>query len=355
MAAVAPTGNGGGGSLWQRITVLPDRYVYGGGLAVLLVVTLIFVGVGGTGVNFPENVLGVSERIGEPCTDGVIPDNLRRATSECVDTATFWLAREGGPVFRAIKVNVQTVLLTLEDFLLWVPWPVMIVGVALLAARLSGRRLAIFSVVSLFGLGIIELWPSAMETLAVIMVAVTISVAIAIPMGIVIARSDRLDAMVRPVLDAMQTMPSFVYLVPVMLFLGVGNVAAVFATVVYAVAPAIRLTSLGIRQVSPEVVEAARSFGTTPRQLLWKVQIPMAMPTIMAGINQTTMMALSMVVIAGLVGAGGLGNVVNQALGRLDPGRALFGGIGIVVLAIIIDRLTQAAARERQQALTGGH
>ena len=135
---------------------------------------------------------------------------------------------------------------------------------------------------------------------------------------------------------------------------GVGNVAAIFATVVYAVAPAIRLTNLGIRQVTPQVVEAARSFGTTPRQLLFKVQLPMAVPTIMAGINQTTMMALSMVVIAGLVGAGGLGNDVNRALGRLEPGKALFGGIGIVVLAIIIDRLTQASARKRQEALAGG-
>ncbi len=355
MAAVAPTGNGGGGSLWQRIASLPDRYIYGGGLAVLLVVALIFVSLWGTGLEPPENAFGISERLGSVCSDGATPDNLGRATSECVDTAIFWTTREGAFVFDTISNAVLQFLLAVEKVFLWIPWPVLIVGVMLLGLKLAGRRIAIFSGATLVGLGFLGLWGSAMETLALIVVAVTISIGIAIPMGIVIARSDTLDALLRPLLDAMQTMPSFVYLVPAVMFFGIGNVPAVFATVIYAVPPAIRLTSLGIRQVSPGVVEAARSFGTTPRQLLWKVQIPMAVPTIMAGINQTTMMALAMVVIASLVGAGGLGEDVNRALGRLEPGKALFGGIGIVVLAIIIDRLTQAAARERQQALTGGH
>ena len=355
MAVAAPTGSGDEGSLWKRILALPDRYVYGGGFAVLLVATLIFVGLWGTGIGFPENFFGVSERLGGACSDGLAPDNLGRATSECVDYAIFWTTREGAFLFDTVANAVLQFLLAVEEVFLWIPWPVLILGIMLLGFRLAGRRIAIFSGATLAAIGVLGLWPSAMETLALIVVAVTISIAIAIPMGIVIARSDTLDAMLRPLLDAMQTMPSFVYLVPAVMFFGIGNVPAIFATVIYAVPPAIRLTSLGIRQVSPGVVEAAQSFGTTSRQLLWKVQIPMAVPTIMAGINQTTMMALAMVVIASLVGAGGLGEDVNRALGRLEPGKALFGGIGIVVLAIIIDRLTQAAARERQQALTGGH
>ena len=154
-----------------------------------------------------------------------------------------------------------------------------------------------------------------------------------------------------PVLDAMQTLPSFVYLVPAIMFFSLGNVPAVMATIIYAVPPAIRLTSLGIRQVSPETLEAARSFGATPTQLLIRVQLPMALPTIMAGINQTTMMALAMVVVGALVGAGGLGEDVLRALGRLEPGKALLAGMAIVLMAIIIDRLTQALAKGQQQAL----
>ena len=174
-----------------------------------------------------------------------------------------------------------------------------------------------------------------------------------IPVGVIAARSNLIDAILRPVLDGMQTMPAFVYLVPAIMFFGIGNVPAIFATVIYAVPPAIRLTNLGIRQVSSETVEAAESFGTTPRQLLLKVQSPMAVPTIMAGINQTTMMALGMVVIASLVGAGGLGEDVLRALSRFQPGEALLGGLAIVALAIITDRVTQAAAKGRQDALSG--
>jgi glycine betaine/proline transport system permease protein len=152
----------------------------------------------------------------------------------------------------------------------------------------------------------------------------------------------------------MQTMPSFVYLLPGVLFFGLGAPAGVFATIIYAVPPVIRLTNLGIRQVSVEAVEAARSFGTTPFQLLTKVQVPMALPTIMAGINQTTMMALAMVVVASLVGAGGLGEAVLRALGRQEAGNSAIAGLAIVIMAIIIDRITQSVARERQERLNAG-
>lgn len=319
--------------LWDTLRSQPDRYLYAGGLIVLLLASLVLVSLWGSEMAFPAD--------------------YSRTLSESVDTAIFWTTRNGDFVFDTISDAVLAFLLWVESVFLWVPWPVLVVAAALLAWKLAGWRVAVFSAGSLVGIGLIGLWASAMETMALIVVAVTISIAIAIPLGIVAARNNTVDALIRPLLDGMQTMPSFVYLVPAVMFFGIGNVPAVFATVIYAVPPAIRLTNLGIRQVSANVVEAARSFGTTPRQLLWKVQVPMAVPTIMAGINQTTMMALAMVVIASLVGAGGLGEDVNRALGRLEPGKALFGGIGIVVLAIIIDRITQAAARERQEALMG--
>lgn len=235
--------------------------------------------------------------------------------------------------------------------MLWFPWPAMITAIGLLAWRLAGWRVSMFSVAALLAIGFVGLWSSAMETLALVTTSVVLAVAIGVPLGVLSARSALADALMRPVLDGMQTMPSFVYLVPAIMFFSLGNVPAVMATIIYAVPPAIRLTSLGIRQVSPETVEAARSFGATPTQLLLKVQMPIAMPTIMAGINQTTMMALAMVVVGALVGAGGLGEDVLRALGRLEPGKALLAGMGIVFMAIIIDRLTQALAKGQQQAL----
>ena len=237
--------------------------------------------------------------------------------------------------------------------LTWVPWPAAILGVSLLSYRMLGYKFGIFTFISLLLLAAFGMWEKAMETLAMIGTSVIISVAIALPIGIMAARSNLLDKILQPILDMMQTMPSFVYLVPAIMFFSLGNVPAVIATVVYAVPPAIRLTNLGIRQVDPEVVEAARSFGATNFQLLMKVQIPMAIPTIMAGINQTIMMALAMVVIAALVGAGGVGEVVWRGLGRQRPGDALIGGIGIVIMAVLIDRLTQALAKSRQEALRG--
>ena len=337
MATQAPTGETETTTIAERFKALPDRYVYLGGLAVFLLVSLVLALIWRDGIGFPVDI--------------------RRSLSDPVRDAIRWMVTHPqiSLIFDGIKNTVQWFLNHVKDAFEWVPWPVMIIGIGLLGLRLAGLKMAIFAVVALLGLGLIGYWQEAMETLALIVVSVTISVVIAIPVGIVVARSDLLDSLLRPILDAMQTMPSFVYLVPAVMFFSIGNVPAVLATVIYAVPPAIRLTSLGIRQVSPNIVEAARSFGTTNRQLLWKVQIPMAVPTIMAGINQTTMMALAMVVIAGLVGARGLGVIVVRALQQQDPGTALFGGLGIVILAIIIDRLTQAAAKERQQALTGGH
>ena len=217
---------------------------------------------------------------------------------------------------------------------------------ALAAWRVSGYRIAITTIIGLLFIGVFELWPEAMLTMTVVSTATFLSIATAIPVGITMAKSDRMEGMIRPVLDLMQTMPSFVYLIPAIYFLGIGLVPAVMATMVYAVPPAIRLTNLGIRLVSPELIEAARAFGTTPMQLLLKIQLPLARPTIMAGVNQTIMMALAMVVVAALVGAGGLGAEVYAGIQQLEFGRGLNGGLAIVVLAVILDRVTQGLAKD---------
>ena len=278
------------------------------------------------------------------------PENVGRDIGKKIDAGVDWVNVKGDPVFDTIKLVVLKVLLNLKSAIVWLPWPAMITAIGLLAWRLAGWRVSLFSAGALLAIGFVGLWSSAMETLALVATSVALSVAIGVPLGVLGARSNLADSMMRPVLDAMQTMPSFVYLVPAIMFFSLGNVPAVMATVIYAVAPAIRLTNLGIRQVSPETVEAARSFGATPTQVLLKVQMPMAMPTIMAGINQTIMMALAMVVVGALVGAGGLGEDVLRALGRIEAGKAALAGTGIVCMAIIIDRITQALAKGQQEA-----
>jgi glycine betaine/proline transport system permease protein len=283
------------------------------------------------------------------------PTDVGRDIGAEIDDGVKWMTREGAWLFSGIKIVILKVLLNLEAALLWLPWPALIVGIALLAWRLAGWKVSLFSIASLLSIGFVGLWPSAMETLALVITSVMLSVAIGVPLGILAARSNVADLVMRPALDGMQTMPAFVYLVPAIMFFSLGNVPAVMATIIYAVPPAIRFTNLGIRQVSPETLEAARSFGTTPMQLLIKVQFPMALPTIMAGINQTTMLALAMVVVAALVGAGGLGEDVWRALGRQEAGNAVLGGLGIVFMAIIIDRVTQALAKGQQDALAGNN
>ncbi|MCB0223303.1 MAG: ABC transporter permease subunit, partial [Anaerolineae bacterium] len=189
-------------------------------------------------------------------------------------------------------------------------------------------------------MGFMGLWDEGMLTLALMAVSVVIALLIGIPLGILAARSDRFEAALRPLLDVMQTLPAFVYLIPVLLFFGIARVPSVIATVIYALPPAIRLTNLGIRQVTPSAVEAARAFGSTPRQTLFKVQIPLAMPTIIAGVNQTIMMAFGIVVIAALIGAGGLGNEVLIALQKQQVGRGFIAGMAIVFMAILLDRIS---------------
>jgi len=285
--------------------------------------------------------------------DMEFPFNWSRPVGSSINDAVRWMTREGAWLFDRMAYAIIMLIVWIKRGLTWIPWPAAILGITLLSLRMIGFRMAAFTLVSLLVLAAFGMWEKAMETMAMIGTSVIISISIALPIGILAARNNVIDKILQPILDMMQTMPSFVYLVPAIMFFSLGNVPAVIATVVYAVPPAIRLTNLGIRQVDPEVVEAARSFGATNFEVLMKVQIPMAIPTIMAGINQTIMMALAMVVIAALVGAGGVGEVVWRGLGRQRPGDALIGGVGIVIMAVLIDRLTQALAKSRQEALKG--
>ncbi len=259
-----------------------------------------------------------------------------------------WLVENYREFFQALKWPVDQTLNGLDAGLNWLPPVVVIAAIAAAAWRYSGYKLAIFSVVTLTFVGLLGLWSETMTTLAMVLSSVVFCTLAGVPLGIMAGRSDRFEATIRPMMDAMQTTPAFVYLVPIVMLFSVGNVAGVLATIVFAMPPIIRLTSLGIRQVHPELVEAAQAFGATRWQVLRRVQIPLAMPTILAGLNQTIMMALSMVVIAALIGAGGLGSPVILGLNTLDIGRAVIGGLGIVLLAIVLDRITQSMAQKPQ-------
>ncbi len=243
-------------------------------------------------------------------------------------------------------------LVWIEKILRGAPWWSVILVVVIVAFAASRR--IVFSLamgVLLALLGILGLWDAGMQTLSLMIMATAISIIIGIPLGILTAKSNPVRAVMLPVLDVMQTLPSFVYLIPVVMLFGLGKIPAIIATVIYAVPPLIRLTDLGIRLVDREVLEASRAFGASSTQQLFGVQLPLALPNIMAGINQTTMMALSMVVIASMIGARGLGYEVLLGINRLEVGRGLLAGLGIVILAVLFDRITQSYGKRKH---TGG-
>ncbi len=231
----------------------------------------------------------------------------------------------------------------LEDLLTAVPWYIILIAIGAIAYHASRCwKRSLLIMLLLFLCGAIGYWEETMQTIVLMLVSTLMAVFIGLPMGIFMARSDRVERVFLPVLDIMQTLPTFVYLIPFVMLLGPGKVPAVLATLVFALPPIVRLTNLGIRQVDPAVVEAADAFGTTARQKLFTVEFPLALPTIMTGINQTTMLALSMVVIASMIGAGGLGYQVLQGIQRLEVSKGLLAGLAIVFLAIIFDRIAQA-------------
>ena len=281
---------------------------------------------------------------------GVFPESWRIHLAEWITEARRWVINNQTThglfllVLNPISDVIDYSLRWVEGVLLWLPWFVIVAATGMAATSILGLKGGLLTAAGVMYFGSVGLWEDSIQTLSLMGVAVVIAVAIGIPIGIWAARRRRVERTLRPVLDAMQTLPAFVYLIPVVLLFGIARVPAIIATVVYALPPVIRLTTLGIRSVEPSTVEAAEMFGATPRQILRKVQLPQAMPTILTGVNQTIMMALGIVVIAALIGAGGLGQVVLESLRRLFVGRALEAGLAIVVLAIIMDRLTHGAA-----------
>jgi len=270
---------------------------------------------------------------------------LRRA----VDDALNWVVRHWGGGFEAAAHPLLMLLKSIENLLIATPWWLIIailVGIAWLSTR--NWKLPAVVLVALLFLGVMDLWEDAMATMALMIAATLTAIVLAIPVGVWMSRSLNVRKSITPLLDLMQTLPSFVYLIPTVMIFGPGKIPALIATIIYASPPLVRLTDLGLRSVDPAVMEASRAFGTNPRQRLLGVQIPLALPTILAGVNQTTMMALSMVVIASMIGAGGLGYQVLQGIGRLEVSRGLFAGLGIVALAIIFDRVTQAFGKQLQ-------
>ena len=265
--------------------------------------------------------------------------------------ATEWMTEKFAFVFNPIKKHFGEFMDWTADSIYSVPPIFIILFVAILAFFLSGKRigLPIFSIIGLWFIYNQGLWQELTFTFTLVLLASILSVLIGVPLGILMSKSSLAEAIIRPILDFMQTMPAFVYLIPAVAFFGIGMVPGVFASLIFAIPPTVRMTNLGIRQVPTELVEAADAYGSTGAQKLFKVELPMAKSTIMAGVNQTVMLALSMVVIASMIGAEGLGREVLSALQRAQVGPGFVAGVAIVILAIIIDRFTQTGSRKKDK------
>ena len=280
----------------------------------------------------------------------MFPESFQWPLRIWIDEFVDWLVITFGDQFELVTDQLNFVLARLEWMLReFLPWWVVLIAIAALTFHASRRLWLTGGIVAIMiFIGSLGLWTQAMQTLSLMLVALTVTILLGIPLGILMALSDRVRAAMLPILDLMQTMPSFVYLIPAVMLFGLGNVSAILATVIYAVPPLIRLTDLGVRLVDREVVEASRAFGASRRQLLFGVQLPLALPNIMAGINQSIMMALAMVVVASMIGARGLGQEVLQGLMRQEAGTGFAGGLAIVALAIVFDRISQAYGRRSQ-------
>jgi len=274
------------------------------------------------------------------------PEIIQFRLGVYVENVVKWLVQNADAIFKAITKGTLNILLAVQSVIMWIPWYIIILVVVLLGIYISTWKSGILYGLMLFAIGGMGLWEEMVITLGIVITAVLISVIIGIPLGIWAAYSKRATLIINPLLDAMQTMPSFVYLIPAVMFFGLGMVPAVFATIIYATPPAIRLTTLAIRGVSKEMLEAAHSFGSPAWKVLFQVELPQAFPTIMTGVNQTTMMAMSMVVTSSMIGAKGLGLNVLTSINQLDVAMGFEAGISIVFIAVIIDRLTQGFANK---------
>ncbi|MFB8229043.1 ABC transporter permease [Cellulosimicrobium sp. NPDC055967] len=271
--------------------------------------------------------------------DTLVP---RIPLGEWVDTFVDWMTTTFRPLFRFVKDVLVGIYDGLDTILSSPPFWVVALALAALALLAKGWKLALGSLVGFVVIAGVDQWDNAMDTLALVLLSAVLALVVAIPVGIWAARDDRVSAVVRPVLDFMQTMPAFVYLIPTVVIFLTGPVPGIIATIIFAMAPGVRFTELGIRQVDKEVVEAGQAFGATPGRILRQIQLPLALPTIMAGVNQVIMLSLSMVVIAGMVGAGGLGNDVVAALQRVNVALGFEAGLAVVILAMFLDRVTSA-------------
>jgi glycine betaine/proline transport system permease protein len=270
--------------------------------------------------------------------------------AEWTENGVDWITDNFDGVFDVLDSAIDLIVGSLEYVLLAAPALLMVAILGVIALLLAGWRVALFTALGLVFVISLDLWAASMETLALVLAATVVALAIGIPIGIIAAKVGAVEAAARPILDIAQTMPAFVYLVPTVVLLGIGAGPALIATVIFAMPPAVRLTMLGIQQVPKDTVEAAHAFGATPWQTLFKVELPLSLKTIMAGVNQVIMLSLSMVVIAGLAGAGGLGEPVVAGLSQLDVGVSFVGGVGIVVIAIMLDRITRAMARRDRES-----
>lgn len=262
-----------------------------------------------------------------------------------VDELLSWVVSNYRWLFQIIRLPIDYALVSIENVLQAIPQTVMLVIAWLVGWQVADKKTTFFVMLSMAVIGLVGAWSQAMTTLALVITSVFFCIISGIPVGILISRSTKIESFLRPLLDAMQTTPAFVYLIPVVMLFGVGNVPGIIVTIIFALPPLIRLTVLGIRQVPSDVIEAAYAFGASEKQVMLKIQIPLALRTIMTGINQTLMLSLSMVVVASMIAVGGLGQMVLRGIGRLDIGQAAVGGLGIVLMAISLDRLTQAMGR----------
>ncbi|OLP53025.1 ABC transporter permease [Rhizobium rhizosphaerae] len=277
-------------------------------------------------------------------------DDMLRDLKKTIDEGFRGFTRSYGDVIESLFTPLQHFLISAERFMLKTPWPIitlLILAIAYAATR--SLRIVAGCLVTLLLIGYFDMWEDTMRTVSMIFVCTVLSIVIGLPIGILMARSNRMQRIVNPILDVMQTMPSFVYLIPVVMLLGIGKVPGLIAVVIYAIPPMIRLTDLGIRLVDKDVLEAADAFGADNRQKLFKVQLPLALPTIMAGINQTIMMALAMVVIASMIGVQGLGQPVLKAIANQYFTLGIFNGMAIVGIAIMFDRVSQAYGKRLQK------
>ena len=299
-------------------------------------------------ISFPKDDNGERYVKRTPASEGAPPVNLHAWTAQKVDDGVEYLQVFYAFLFDGIRAGLFTMLSAIEAVFVGTPWPIMMGVLLFIAYQMAGPRVTIFVGASLVYLAIFNFWQTAMDTMSLVVAASIICVVFGLPLGVWVGKSRRGQAIMTPILDVMQTIPSFVYLLPAVAFFSIGKPPGILATVIFAMPPMVRLTALGIKHVPDNTKEAALAFGANPRQLLTKVELPLALPSIMAGINQVVMMSLSMVVVAALIGAGGMGFRVTEALTNAEVGRGILAGIGIALLAMMIDRVVQKANTTRQ-------